>query len=157
MEEYKNPVSIISKRTYVYRANRPFKNPIHQNKGFKRIESFRPFNRCKKSNKGSSYNIHFEDDEESSKDVETELELELELQSFTYIIGDFDLDNDKSSCFISFWSSKDNAKNVENIEIEGGYFATFNKSNKLLKRSLNRPDLLLYDIGTTDYIVNNKK
>ena len=35
--------------------------------------------------------------------------------------------------------------------------AAFNKSKRPLKRSPNRPDLLLYDIGTTDYIVNNRK
>jgi len=47
--------------------------------------------------------------------------------------------------------------NVENSETEGGYFTAFNKSKKSLKRSPNRPDLLLYNIGITDHIVNDKK
>jgi len=35
--------------------------------------------------------------------------------------------------------------------------AVFNKSKRPLKRSPNRPDLLLYDIGTIDHIVNDRK
>ncbi len=35
--------------------------------------------------------------------------------------------------------------------------ATFNKSKKPLKRPPNRPDLLLYDTGTIDHIVNDRK
>ena len=35
--------------------------------------------------------------------------------------------------------------------------AAFNKSKRPLKRSPNRPDLLLYDIGITDHIVNDRK
>ncbi len=47
--------------------------------------------------------------------------------------------------------------NVENFKTEGGYFITFNKSKKSLKQSPNRPDLLLYDTGITDHIVNDRK
>ncbi len=67
------------------------------------------------------------------------------------------MDNNNFSCFISSWSSRDSVKSVENVETEGGYFAVFNKSKRPLKRSSNRPDLLLYDIGITDYIVNDRK
>src|SRR6266699_3391908 len=70
---------------------------------------------------------------------------------------DFDLDDNKSSCSISSWSSRDNAKSAENAEIESGYLVVFNKSKRPLKRSPNRPDLLLYDTGTTDHIVNDRK
>ncbi len=35
--------------------------------------------------------------------------------------------------------------------------AAFNKSKRPLKQSPNRPDLLLYDIGTIDYIINDRK
>ena len=45
LEEQRNPTSITSKRTYVHRANRPPRDPTRQNKGPKRIESFRPSNR----------------------------------------------------------------------------------------------------------------
>jgi len=115
------------------------------------------FNRRRRPDKGSNYNTFFKnDDDEAFKDVETELEsdLDFKLKSFTYIIKNFDLDNSKSSCFIG---SLNFNNSVEDFEIEGGYFAVFNKSKKLLKRSSNRPDLLLYDIGTTDHIVNDKK
>ena len=100
--------------------------------------------------------MHPENDEEASKDVETKLEsdLNLELESFIYIIRNFDLDNSKSSCSISSTNSKDNAKDSKT---KGGYLAAFNKSKRPLKQSSNRPDLLLYDIGTTDHIVNDKK
>ncbi len=156
LEEQRNPASITSKRTFVYRANRPFRDPICQNKGFKRIESFRPFNRCRRPDRGSSYNMYPEDDEEVSKDVEIEPEsdLDLELESFTCVIRNFDLDDSKSSCFIGSTSFKDS---VEDSETEGGYLAVFNKSKRLLKRLSNRPDLLLYDIGTIDHIVNDRK
>ncbi len=46
---------------------------------------------------------------------------------------------------------------AKDSKIEGGCLTTFNKSKKSLKRSLNKPDLLLYNIGTTDHIVNDKK
>ncbi len=46
---------------------------------------------------------------------------------------------------------------TEDSEIEDNYFTTFNKSKKPLKRSFNRPDLLLYNINTTDHIVNDRK
>jgi len=101
LEKQRNPTSITSKRMYVHRANRPLKDPICQNKGPKRIESFRPSNRRWRPDRGSSHNTHLEDDEEDSKDAETEPESELELQSFIYIIGDFDLNDNKSSCSIS--------------------------------------------------------
>ncbi len=139
-----------------YKANRPFRDFICQNKSFKCIESFRLFNRRRKPDRGSNYNMYFEEDEKVFKDVEIEFEsdLDLELESFTYIIKNFDLDDSKSSCFIGFLSSRNN---VENSEIEGGYLVAFNRSKKPLKRSSNRPDLLLYNIDTTDYIVNDKK
>src|SRR6266566_6893066 len=118
LEEQGNPASTTSKRTYVHRANKPPKDPIRQNKGPKRIENSRLSNCHWKSDRGSSYNTHLEDDEESSKDVETEPELKPELQSFICIIKDFDLDDNKSSYFISSWNSRDSAKSVENAEIE---------------------------------------
>src|SRR6266566_4266004 len=157
LEEQRNLASTISKRTYVHRANRPPRDPTRQNKGLKRTESSRPSNRRWKPDRGSSYNTYPEDDEEGSKDVETEPELELELQSFTCVMGDFDLDDNKSSCSISSWSSRDSAKSAESAETESGYLAAFNKSKRPLKRSPNRPDLLLYDTGTTDHIVNDRK
>ncbi len=67
------------------------------------------------------------------------------------------MDDNKSSCSINSWSSRDSAKSAENAEIEDGYFTAFNKSKRLLKRSPNRPNLLLYDIGTINYIVNDRK
>ncbi len=156
LEEQRNPASTISKRTFVYKANKPSRDSICQNKGFKRIESSRPFNRCKKLDRGFSYNTHPEDDEEASKDVEIELESDLdpELKSFTYVIWNFDLDDSKSSCSIGSTNFKDS---VEDFETEGGYLAVFNKSKRPLKRLSNRPDLLLYDIRTIDYIVNDRK
>ncbi len=72
-------------------------------------------------------------------------------------MGDFDLDDNKSSCSISSWSFRDNVKSVESVETESGYLATFNKSKRPLKRSSNKPDLLLYNIGTIDHIVNDRK
>ncbi len=73
---------------FVHRANKPFKDLICQNKGFKHIESFRPFNRRRRPNRGSSYNIYPEDDEKAFKDIETELEsdLDFKLKFFTYVI-----------------------------------------------------------------------
>ena len=96
------------------------------------------------------------DDNEVFKDVETELKSDLDpkLESFTYIIRNFDLDDSKSSCSIGFTSFKDS---VEDFETEGGYLAVFNKSKRLLKRSPNRLDLLLYNIGIIDHIVNDRK
>ena len=88
LEKQKNPASTISKRTFVYRANKPSKDPIRQNKGFKCIESFRPFNRRRRLDRGFSYNTYSEDDKEAFKNVETEPEsdLDLELESFICII-----------------------------------------------------------------------
>jgi len=156
LKEQKNPASTTFKRTFVYKANRPSKDFTHQNKGFKRIESFKPPNRRKRPNRGFNYNTHFEDDEKTFKNAETKPEsnLKLELKSFTSVIQNFDLDDNKSSCSISSTSFKDN---VEDFETKNGYLAAFNKLKRPLKRSSNRPDLLLYDIRTTDHIVNNKK
>ena len=86
--------------------------------------------------------------------TELESDLDLELESFTYVIRNFDLDDNKSNYFIGSLSSRNN---VEDSETKGGYLTAFNRSKKPLKRSSNRPDLLLYDIGTTDHIVNDKK
>ena len=95
-------------------------------------------------------------DDKTFKNVEIELESDLDpkLESFTYVIRNFDLDDSKSSCFISSLNSKNN---VENFKTKGSYLTAFNKSKKPLKRSPNRLDLLLYDISTTDHIVNDKK
>ena len=156
LKEQRNPAFTTFKKMASYRANRPFKDLTYQNKGLKRIESPKPSNRRRKPDKGSNYNIHLEEDEEASKDVETELEsdLDLELESFIYIIKNFDLDDSKSSCFINSLSFRNN---VEDSETESGYLAAFNKSKKPLKRSSDRPDLLLYDTSTTNHIVNDKK
>src|SRR6266699_3261595 len=145
LKKQRNPASTTFKRMFVYRANRLSKDFIRQNKGFKRIKSFKLFNRCKKLDRDSNYNIYCEDNKKVSKNVETEFKYDLnpKLKSFTYIIQNFDLDDSKSSCSISFTNFKDN---VENFEIEGAYLAAFNKLKRLLKQSLNKPDLLLYDI-----------
>ncbi len=79
LKEQRNPASTTSKRTYVHRANRPPKDPTRQNKGLKCTESSRPSNRRWRPDRGSSYNIHLEDDEEGFKDIETEPESEFEL------------------------------------------------------------------------------
>ena len=47
--------------------------------------------------------------------------------------------------------------NVEDFKTEGNYLTTFNKSKKSLKRSSNRPDLLLYNINIINHIINDKK
>ena len=47
--------------------------------------------------------------------------------------------------------------NAKDFETKKDYFIVLNKSKKSLKRSPNRPDLLLYDINTTDHIVNDRK
>ncbi len=156
LEEQRNPTSITFKRTFVHRVNKSSRDPICQNKNLKRTESFRPFNRRRRPDRGSNYNTYPKDDEEAFKNVETEPESNLnpKLESFIYIIRNFDLDDSKSSCFISSTSSKDSA---EDSETEDGYLTAFNKSKRPLKRSLNRSDLLLYDIGTIDYIVNDRK
>jgi len=156
LKEQRNPTSTTFKRTFVHRANRLFKDPTHQNKGPKRTESSKPFNRRRRLDRGSSYNTHPKDDKKVSKDVEIEPESDLdpELESFICVIRNFDLDDSKSSCSISFTSFKDSA---EDSKTKSGYLAAFNKSKKPLKRLPNRPDLLLYDIGTIDHIVNDKK
>src|SRR6266566_1766409 len=157
LEEQRNPASITSKRTYVHKANRTPRDPTRQNKGSKRIENSRPSNRRRRPDKGSNYNTFFEDDDDKAfKDVKTKLKSNpnLELKSFIYIIKNFDLNDSKSSCSIGSLSFNNS---VEDFEIEGGYLVAFNKSKKSLKQSLNKPDLLLYDISTTDHIVNDKK
>src|SRR6266566_7327149 len=135
-----------------YRANKPSKDSTRQNKGFKRIKSFKSSNRHRKPDRSSSYNMHFKEDEEVFKDVETEPESDLdpELESFTCVIGNFDLDDSKSSCSIGSLSSKNS---VEDFKTKGGYLVAFNRSKKPLKRLSNRLDLLLYDINTTNHIV----
>ncbi len=137
LKEQKNLAPITSKRTYVHRANRTPKDPIRQSKSPKRIKNSKPSNRCKKPDKGSSYNIHPEEDEEVFKDVEIELksDLDLELESFIYVIRNFDLDDNKSNCSISSLSFRNNA---EDSETEGSYLVAFNRSKKPLKRSPNR-------------------
>ena len=157
LEEQRNPAFTTSKRTYVHRANRAPKDPTRQSKGFKRIESSRLSNRRRRLDRGSSYNMLFEDDDdETFKDAETEPESDPdpELKSFIYIIRNFDLDDNKSSCFTSSLNFRNN---VEDFETEGGYLAAFNKLKKPLKRSPNRPDLLLYDTNIIDYIINDRK
>jgi len=156
LEEQRNPAFTTFKKMTFYRVNKPFKDSTRQNKGFKYTENFRPSNCYKKLDKGSSYNIYLKDDEEAFKNAETKLEsdLDLELESFIYIIRNFDLDDSKSSCFIGSSSFRNS---VEDFEIEGGYLVAFNKVKKLLKRLSNRLDLSLYDIGTIDYIVNDRK
>ncbi len=101
--------------------------------------------------------MFFEDDDNKifkNVKIEFESDLDLELKSFIYIIKNFDLDNSKSTCFIGFLNFNNN---VEDFEIEDSYFAAFNKSKKPLKRLLNRPDLLLYNINIINYIVNDRK
>ncbi len=95
-------------------------------------------------------------DNKTFKNIETKFEsdLDLELKSFIYVIRNFDLNKNKSSCFIRFLNSRNN---VKDSEIEDGYLIVFNKSKKLLKRLSNRSDLLLYDISTIDYFVNDRK
>ncbi len=101
LEKQRDPTSTISKRTYVHRANKPPKDPTYQNKSFKRIENFKPSNCRWKPDRSSSHNMHSEDNEENFKNVENKPKLKPELQSFIYVIKDFDLDDNKSSCFIS--------------------------------------------------------
>jgi len=119
LEEQRNPAFIISKRTFIYRANRPSKDPIRQNKSFKRTESFKPSNRRKKLDRGSNYNMHPEDDEEAFKDIKTKSESDPnpKLESFIYVIKNFDLDNSKSSCSISSLNSKNNVEDFETEDV----------------------------------------
>ncbi len=156
LEEQRNPASTTFKKMAFYKVNKPFRDSIYQNKGSKYIESFKPSNRCKKPDRGSSYNTYLEDDKEAFKDVEIEFEFDLdpELKSFTCVIRNFDLDDSKSNCFID---SSNFRNNVEDFETEGGYLVAFNKAKKPLKRLSNKLDLLLYDIDTIDHIVNDKK
>jgi len=157
LEEQRNPASTTSKRTYVHRANRMPKDLTHQNKGFKHTESFKLSNRRRRPDRGSNYNtLPKDDNDEAFKDAETKLKSDPnpKLESFTCIIKNFDLNDSKSNCSTSFLNSNNNA---EDSEIEGGYLTVFNKSKKSLKQSPNKPDLLLYDIGITNHIVNDKK
>ncbi len=128
LEEQRNLIFTISKRTYVHRANRTPKDLIRQNKGFKRIESFRPSNRRRSLDRGSSYNTFLEDnDNEASKDVEIEFESDLdpELESFIYVIRNFDLDDSKSSCSIGSLNFRNS---VEDFKTKDGYLTVFNRS-----------------------------
>ncbi len=116
LEEQRNPAFITSKKTYVHKANQTFKDPIHQSKGLKRTESSRSSNRYWRLDKGSNYNIFFKnDDNKVFKNVEIEFEsdLNLELESFTYIIKNFDLNDNKSNYSISSLNFKNNIKDFE--------------------------------------------
>ncbi len=95
-------------------------------------------------------------DEKISKDIEIEPESNsnLELKSFTCVIKNFDLNDNKSNCSTGSLSFKNS---FEDFKTEGSYLAVFNKSKKPLKQSPNRPDLLLYDINIINHIVNNRK
>ncbi len=133
LKEQKNPTSTISKRIYVYKANRTLKDPTCQSKGFKYTESSKPSNRRRKPNRGSNYNTFFKNnDDKVFKNVKTEFKSDpnLELKSFTYIIKNFDLNNNKSNCFTNSLNSNNNAKDSET---KGSYLTAFNKSKKLLK------------------------
>src|SRR6266566_3376913 len=156
LKEQRNPASTTSKRIYVHRVNRTSKDLTYQSKGPKYIESSKLFNRRRKSNRSSNYNIYLKENEKVLKDIETKLKSDpdLKLKSFTYVIKNFDLDNNKSNCFIGSLNFRNS---VKDFEIEGGYLTTFNRSKKLLKRSPNKSDLLLYDINTIDHIVNDRK
>ena len=79
LEEQRNLASTTSKRTYVHRANRLSKDLTCQNKGFKRIESFRPSNRRWRPDRDSNHNTHLENNEKGSKDVKTKPESKPEL------------------------------------------------------------------------------
>ncbi len=157
LKEQRNPTSTTFKKTYVHKANRTPKDPTCQNKGFKRTKSFKPFNRCRRSNKGSNHNTLFKnDDDKAFKNVEIKLKSDPKpkLKSFTYIIKNFDLDDSKSSCSTNSLNSRNSA---EDFKTENSYLTAFNKSKKPLKQSPNKPDLLLYNTNTTDHIVNDKK
>src|SRR6266566_3675025 len=88
LKKQRNLASTIFKKMASYKANRPSKDPIRQNKGPKRIESSRPSNRRKKPDRGSSYNTYLEEDEKAFKDAKTKPESNLnpELEFFTYVI-----------------------------------------------------------------------
>ncbi len=80
LEKQRNPASTTFKKIASYKANKLSKDPIRQNKGPKRIKSFKPFNRHKKPDRGSNYNTYFEEDKEVFKNVETEPESDLNLE-----------------------------------------------------------------------------
>jgi len=132
LEEQRNPASTTSKRTYIHRENRTPRDPTHQNKGPKRTESSRPSNCRRKLDRGSNYNTYLEKDEEVFKSTEIELEsnLDFKLESFTYIIRNFDLEDNKSNCFINSLNSKNN---VENSKTEDSYLIAFNQSKKTIE------------------------
>src|SRR6266699_5121374 len=103
LEEQRNPTSTTSKRTYVHKANRTPKDPIYQNKSFKCIESFKPSNRRRRQDRSFNHNTLFKDDDNKAfKNAETEPESDPDpkLKSFIYIIKNFDLNDNKSSCSI---------------------------------------------------------
>ncbi len=102
LEEQRNLASTTSKRTYVHKANRTPKDPTRQSKRLKHTESSKPSNRRRRPNRGSSYNTFSKDDDnETFKDAKTEpkSDPDPELESFTCIIRNFDLNDNKSSCF----------------------------------------------------------
>ncbi|SRR6266699_1532828 len=104
LEEQRNPTSTTSKRIYVYKANRTPKDPIYQNKSFKHTKSSKPSNRRQRSNKGSNHNILFKNNNNKTfKNIETEFKSDPnpKLESFTYIIKNFDLNNNKSNYSIT--------------------------------------------------------
>src|SRR6266699_669326 len=103
LKEQKNLAFTTFKKIDFYRVNRSFKDLIRQNKGFKYIEISKPSNYYKKPDKGSNYNIYLEKDEKVFKDVKTKFEsdLDLELESFTYVIRNFDLNDNKFNCSIN--------------------------------------------------------
>src|SRR6266566_10126823 len=119
LKKQRNPASTTSKKTYVHRANRTSKDLTRQNKSFKRIENFRPSNRRRRSDRGSNYNMLFEDDDDKvfkNVEIEPESDLKLKLESFIYIIKNFDLDNNKSNYSMGSLNFKNN---IENFETEG--------------------------------------
>jgi len=127
LKEQRNPASTTSKRTYVHKANRTLRDSTRQNKGFKRTESFKLSNRCRRLNKSSNYNTLFEDnDDETFKNVKTKPESNLnpELKSFIYIIKNFDLNDSKSNYSIGSLNSNNN---IKDFKTKGSYLIAFNK------------------------------
>ena len=69
LKEQRNPASTTFKKMASYKVNRPSKDPICQNKDFKRTESSRPSNCRRKPDRSSNYNMYPEEDKEASKDI----------------------------------------------------------------------------------------
>src|SRR6266699_1045570 len=95
-----------------YKANKHSKDPIRQNKGPKRTENSKPSNCRKKPDRGSNYNMHSKEDKKAFKNVETKPKSNPnpKLESFTYIIRNFNLDDNKSNCSISSLNSRNSAE-----------------------------------------------